>query len=361
MLFWILAGCTVLIALSTLASILTHEGWWVRVHDFPRLQLAAISALIALLAIGLLDRTSVPTWVLVIANALCMLYQGWWILPYTRLVPTEVHRAAPGSRDNAIRVLNTNVLTPNRRARQLLDIIQDNNPDIVVALETDRWWQTQLDALDADYPYSLKCPLDNLYGMLVYSRLPFTDQKIQYLVEDQVPSAHALVTLPSGAQVQFHALHPAPPSPTENEASTERDAELVIVGRAAAEARYPTIISGDLNDVAWSATTRLFRKVSGLLDPRVGRGMFNTFHASYPFIRWPLDHLFHSDHFTLVQMKRLPFFGSDHFPILVELALQPQYGKDQPQPETDQDDRRWASEKAAEEEVAKTDVHRPGE
>ena len=59
----------------------------------------------------------------------------------------------------------------------------------------------------------------------------------------------------------------------------------------------------------------------GNRDPRCGRGMFNTFHADYPFMRFPLDHVFHSAALALVAMRRLPHIGSDHFPILVELQL----------------------------------------
>jgi hypothetical protein len=80
-----------------------------------------------------------------------------------------------------------------------------------------------------------------------------------------------------------------------------------------------TLRMGDLNDVAWSRTTRLFQRISGLLDPRVGRHFVNTFHADYPLLRWSLDHVFHSTDFALVQMQRLPHIGSDHFPVYVVL------------------------------------------
>lgn len=352
---------TALAALASAISIIKHESWWIRVLDFPRLQLAVFAAALMVFQLVVLDFSEPLSWILLAIAFAALLHQGWWIIPYTRFYRKEVKRSRKAQAENRIRLLSVNVLTPNRKSKRLLTFIEEEDPDIVIAVEADQWWQDQLDVLETRYPYTLKCPLDNLYGMLLYSRLPLTDPDIQYLVEDQVPSMHSLVNLPSGRQVQLHAIHPAPPSPTENEESTERDAELVIVGRNAAEADYPVIVTGDLNDVAWSATTQLFRRVSGLLDPRIGRGMFNTFNAKYPLIRWPLDHVFHSDDFTLVTIRKLGAFGSDHFPILIELTLEPRAGADQDTPDTDAEDRQWATEKAKAKGVTKDDVHSPGE
>ena len=351
---------TVFIATLALLPLWRHEAWWVRSLDFPRLQLFVISLLLLSMELSFLDLSGPLTWGLIAVSLLCCAYHGWRILPYTRLFPEEVKSAVNADNQRLIKILTANVLTPNRNAKGLMELVYENSPDILVTLETDAWWQTKLDALEPDYPYTIKCPLDNLYGMHVYSKLQLTDSRIDYLVEPDVPSMHTLVSLASGQKVRVHFLHPAPPSPTENEQSSERDAELEIVARSVAETDSPAIVTGDLNDVAWSETTRLFRKVSGLLDPRVGRGMFNTFHANYWFIRWPLDHLFHSNHFSLSYVRRLRGFGSDHFPLLTELLLETGNKLEQNGLEASVYDLAWAKEKGDRQGVSKNDVPQPG-
>ena len=346
-----------LLLLATFITLWRYEAWWVRGWDFPRLQVAVVAASVLLLQVVLLDFSASGSLVLVGLTVLCLVYQLWWIAAYTPFFPVEVKLAPGDDANNTISIMTANVLTTNKNAAGLLREVHQWRPDILVTLETNAWWQQQLDVLGADYLYTIKCPLENLYGMHVYSRLPLEDSAIQFLIEPNIPSMHALAILPSGQQVRVHFLHPAPPSPSENEESTERDAELLVVAKSVVDAELPVIVAGDLNDVAWSATTRLFRKISGLLDPRVGRGMFNSFHADYWCVRWPLDHLFHSDHFMLKDIRRLPSFGSDHFPMLITLVYSPAQGVKQDGPESSASEEAWADEKIAAQPAR--EVHQP--
>lgn len=325
------------------------------------MQLAVVASVLLLIQVIFLDLDRASTRGVIGITLMCLVWQLWWVLPYTVVWRREVETKKTAASDRKIRILTANVLMSNRKADTLLEIVRRYQPDLLVTLESDKWWERHLDRLQTCMPYSMKCPLDNLYGMHVYSRLPLEDMETSYLVEDGVPSMHAQVQLRTGDPIRMHFLHPAPPSPTENPGSGERDAELVIVARSVVESDQAVVVTGDLNDVAWSATTRLFRKISGLLDPRVGRGMFNTFHAKYPFLRWPLDHLFSSHHFTVVSIKRLPYFGSDHFPLLTELCYTPARRDDQEGLEADTADRSRARSIAKEQDASAKDVPSPGE
>jgi len=320
----LLGGTSLLLLLATLVAYIRVHWWWIRAFEFPRLQLALLALSCALASLLWLDpgpwRNASVTLSLVSA-----IIQFCYIFPWTPLWPVQVKRSAQEAAEtHKVTLLIANVLTSNRQSRGLLEMIAHHQPDIVLTLESDHWWQNQLDkALEKSWPYAVKIPLDNLYGMHLYSSLQLKNTEVRWLIQDDIPSIHTQLELASGETVQFYAVHPRPPAPNESEKSLWRDAELLWVGKEIHEHGQASIVAGDLNDVAWSRTTRLFCRVSSMLDPRRGRGMFSTFHAHYPVLRWPLDHVFVSEHFTLVKMQRLDKFGSDHFPILTTLCYRP--------------------------------------
>lgn len=336
--------CTMLTVLVTIIPLLQNKHWIIRSMDFPRVQIMLFSLALLIAIFVFLDIGKSATLVMASATALCLIWQLWWILPYTPLWSMEVKFCKEVDPEKQLSFITSNVLTPNRNAEALIGLVKKHQPDILVTLESDLWWQEQLEILESDMPYSVKCPLDNLYGIHLYSKLRLYDSEILFLIEKDVPSIHVSIELRTGDRVRAHFLHPAPPSPTENAESAERDAELIGVAQSVAKSNQPEIVAGDLNDVAWSSTTRLFRKISGLLDPRIGRGMFNTFHVKYPFFRWPMDHLFHSNHFKLCSIQRLPSIGSDHFPLFISLSFTPLDGASQKGLESDSEDRKRAEE-----------------
>lgn len=354
------AALSLLMVLLTFIPVLRSPYWWVRVWDFPRIQLLVIGLLLALLA----RFSGLPvSWRngLISGNLVCALYQAMWVYPYTFLARKQVKDARVGDTGQRIKVLVSNVLTPNCHAEKLIALVNREQPDIVVAVETDLWWQKQLAGLETDYPWVVRCPQDNLYGMHVYSRIRVRQPEIQYLVDAAIPSVHLLLEIEEGVEIALHCWHPMPPSPTENDRSTERDAELVMVGKSVANSSVPVIVTGDMNDVAWSRTTRLFLKLSGLMDPRRGRGMYATFHAHFPLLRWPLDHVFHSRHFLLGKLQRLSDIGSDHYPFLVELVYHLERGFDQQSLAKREEDEQRAEIIMAQVEVSPQQVHKPGQ
>ncbi len=313
--------CAVVVIWLSLWSLIPRDEWWFRGADFPRLQILAVGLLTLLGLLLIKSEWTLFRELLLVGLIAAVAYQLKMVLPYTPIWKKQVKHVAKQQLNESqqISLLVANVLTPNNRYELLLQHIYQLQPDIVLTLESDELWQKALQPIEQEYSYKVAVPLNNLYGMHLYSRLPLLESEIKFILSDEIPSIHACLELRSGVQVQLYCLHPKPPSPTEAKDSTLRDAELLIVGDQIKDLDESCIVMGDLNDVAWSRTTRLFQRISGLLDPRVGRYFMNTFHADYPLLRWSLDHIFHSTDFGLLEMKRLSHIGSDHFPIYVVL------------------------------------------
>jgi len=284
-------------------------------------------------------------WVVLAGLLINLSYLIYLVFPFTALGKKQIITSLRSDGIDNLRILIANVYQENRQSKDYHNLIAMCEPDLILLVETNKWWQNEMDSIQETYKHQLKAPLENTYGMLLYSKLPLSDAKVNYLVKSDIPSMEATIELRSGQQVKLFCLHPEPPVPQENPRSTERDKEILIVAEKAKDIDLPVVVMGDLNDVAWSYTTKLFGKVSGLLDPRRGRGFFNSFNAKYWLLRFPLDHIFCSTDFALSSIKRLANCGSDHFPMCVDLKYMPSAVLKNEQLELSQDDLALAKEK----------------
>lgn len=307
----------VIFTVLTLLPLLKTEHWLVRIWDYPRKQLLVAHTLLLLLYISCYFETL--NCLVSGASIFSFIFLIYRIIPYTTLYPKQLFDAE--NQSNTISILISNVEMQNENHSALLSILLKKKADVVLLLETDKKWQKGIEDIEKHYQYKYHHPQNDTYGILFYSNKEIRNHQYQFLVNEDIPSISCEIKM-NDKWVQFYGLHPEPPFPTQSKTTIERDAEILLIAKKIAENRdQPTIVAGDLNDVAWSYTTGLFQKKSRMLDPRIGRGFYSTFHAKYFWARWPLDHIFVSQHFQLNNIERLDTMGSDHFPIFIKVNL----------------------------------------
>ncbi len=337
---WWLMISTVAILLSTaLIPLIPADKWWIRIGDFPRLQLL-IAYLVALPLLWFFRRQK---GVRIAAAALVVscLIQFYWIRSYLPLATPQVEASSSNAPDKQLRVMSANVLETNTNASALLQLVAEQKPDLLVLCEVNHRWAEDTESLKDEFKSHFVHPQENGYGIALYSQLDMTRCELRTMIRESVPSIDADIIMRNGQKVRVFAVHPKPPRPGTD--TTGRDAELILVGREVRD-DPSVIVLGDLNDVGWSRTSNLFREMSQLLDPRIGRGFYATFDATSWFMRYPLDYVFHSDDFRVAEMKVLPSIGSDHFPLWIQLSHEPGAVDSKSAPDLDSGDREDAED-----------------
>ncbi len=314
---------------GTILPLIRKDHWTYRAFEFPRAQKLILALLAMAAAMFVLKDSVVLSWSLVPLGVV-IFYLCFLIFPFTELAPKTLKGTSKKKKYKIIKLLISNVMQENDNYDKLLALIQERDPDLLLMVETDEKWKNEMQRESSRFPYRMEIPMDNRYGMIFYSKLELKNEQVRHLRDKEYPSIKTKLVLEGQPDIHFVGVHPPPPSPTEETYSTDRDAELLMVAKEVRDLKGPVIVAGDLNDVAWSYTTDRFLNISGLLDPRKGRGIFATFHAKYFFMRWPLDHIFCSSHFRLKKMGLLSKIGSDHFPVYSELALPLEDGPSSP-------------------------------
>ncbi|MDO1500635.1 endonuclease/exonuclease/phosphatase family protein [Winogradskyella maritima] len=313
----------VIAIILTFMPYISADYWWVRMFDYPHLQLTGLTLLALLLYFIKFDFRFYGDYIFAGFLLFCFVWQLQKIYPYTEFSDYEVLNASSNPK-SSLKLYAANVLQKNEDYEKAIKDMLKEDADIMVFTETNTIWQNEIrKALPASYTEKVEYPLDNTYGILMYSKLPLINPEVKFLVSDSVPSIHTKVSLKDGSLIQLYSIHPTPPMPQENPTSTDRDAEMMMIAKKSLDSDLPVIVLGDFNDVAWSQTSRLFQSVSRLSDARIGRGLYNTFNAKNVLMRWPLDHIFISDEFRIKSLSLGEDIGSDHFPMVATLSFEP--------------------------------------
>jgi len=305
--------------IGTLIPMFRTKTWWLRAWTYARIQILCLTGLTLFVWLTLFGLEPYWTGLMLVGSLLIVILCLRDILPFTFLGKEQTPKISLGPGQNSVKLFVGNVLMDNTSHQGLLDMIEDVSPDIIFLVETDDKWRNYMSPLENRFKHKYLLPLPDFNGMLFYSRFPILDIQERYLVQDHIPSLTFELDAGDGERIKFYGLHPRPPRPEDDTA--DLDKELENVAKEVDKSSMPIIVTGDLNDVGWSTTTKRFLRMSGLKDPRRGRGLFNSYNAKNPLVRWPLDHVFHSNHFGLISLKRMPAFGSDHFPIFIELGI----------------------------------------
>lgn len=318
----ILVGAALLLSAASLLPLVETNAWWVRFLDFPRVHYLVGLLVIAILYVLLGGFREILGWIAFGLMLLAAGYNLYKLHPYAPLMPKAAIEAETCPEGSRLRVLIANLQAGSNRSEAIIDIVRRHDPDLVLAMETDPWWNARLSVLDGAYPYNIGYVDQGFFGIELFSKYPLDTPEIRFLTPNDAPSVFTRLRLPNGSRIAFYGIHPEPPM--IGQASTWRDAQILAAAIEARAAKDPVVVAGDLNAVPWERVVRRAMRVGGLLDPRVGRGYLATYDTrQVPLLWWPLDQVLFQDEFAVTHFERLPEFGSDHYPLLAELCHLP--------------------------------------
>lgn len=309
-----LARLSLLAALAALLGYLGEQHWLLDLCAHFRWQyLLAMGA-------GLVAALLVRKRGIVVLLALVSLGNAWSLGSATGPSPgsSDALAATPAGRAGSWKLLVVNVHLDNRDLRPLLQLIEREAPDAVGIIELTPEAAAELAVLAQRYPVSRIEPRDDPFGIGLWSRLPASQVDLVSMPPLGFPALQLHWAAPDPGSLWL--VHPFPP--ISGEATEWRDTQLRYTA-GLIRGDEDAVLAGDLNATPWSSAYQSLRLEAGLVDSNADGWPWPTWFGSGMVSRVlavPIDHVLHGSAWR-TQVHRIgPDIGSDHRPLIVELA-----------------------------------------
>jgi endonuclease/exonuclease/phosphatase (EEP) superfamily protein YafD len=301
-----LATVVVLVTLATLTGFLDRLSWLFEPAGFFRLQYAVLLAVAALGTV--LSRQPRLAGVAALAAAVNLAAVAPWHGSDNPPAPA----GAP-----TVRIVAFNVDGSNRHYSKLAPLLTRFEPDIVGLTElTPAWARTAARAADVVPPRRL-VPQRDVYGMGLLSVGRPRVVRVAHFPASGPVTLLADYTI-GGMELTFVLVHVH-----TSFAGSVHARELSALAAARSQLGRRLVICGDFNTVPWSSQLGEFSEATGLRDVFAGSWPAYSWPSWSPLLRVPLDHCLVSDGISVRGRSFGPSSGSDHLPLIVDLALIP--------------------------------------
>lgn len=308
-----------LIALAA-ATVLARLGglWWpFELVSHFTVQILALQLLLAAV-LGWQRRTSTVLLSLPFLLMNLLMVGAYYVAPPA---PTVAGGAAP----THLRVMTVNLRHDNRRADLVEELVQREDPDVILFIEPTGWWYEALASVRSAYPHSVWELNGSGAGIMLVSRLRWSRASTVYIGTDRSPSVQATICPrpPAGAArrcIEILGIHPV--RPLGQELARDRDRQLAAVAAYVQRRRIDDlVVMGDLNATPWSPRFREFLRDSGLADSAQGHGVAATWWSRWPLFGLPIDHILPAPGVGVTERYIGRDIGSDHYPVVADIEF----------------------------------------
>jgi endonuclease/exonuclease/phosphatase (EEP) superfamily protein YafD len=298
------AAVTAVFSVATLAD---HLHRYLEMFSHFRLQYLLVAAALALLLFVVRSRR----WAFLMLGitAINAVPVAPWYL-------TDANASAPT--DSSIKLLLANVYSGNGNSQQLIDFVLAEEADIVFLQEVTDKWNRQLTVLRDTYQFSLNIPHEDNFGIAALSRHPFVSARVIESPPFKFPTLIVELEI-DGGTMTFVTTHPMPP--IGKSGFDGRNEQLAAIATSMKEIDGPRVLIGDLNTTMWGHHYQELIDETGLVNARHGFGVIPSWPTQLPFAMIPLDQCLVSSDIEVLDIRTGPRIGSDHLPLIVELAL----------------------------------------
>ncbi len=230
-----------------------------------------------------------------------------------------------------VRLMSFNVLGSNSQHVDVIQQINEVEPDILVISEYTRYWHVVLDVIVEDYPYSVRVPRWHGFGIAIFSKFPIRDHQVVQLSRFRTDNPCVLANVEIDNQVvQLGCVHVV--SPTQTKRLEIRNQQLREAGEAVSQVEVPTLLCGDFNCTTWSPFLQRLLKRTHLRHSRRGFGYQGSFKLEYPQgapdwiaknvpLYLPIDHVLVSKEIHIHHREIGENDGSDHYPVICDFSI----------------------------------------